>query len=181
MTGPFERVPAHRRSSLARASAIVALALFVVITWLGAPLHGEVAPLGIVSLQVAASPDVAASILDSWAEVPRARLLWSHALDLLFPVAYAGAIGLSAAALAQLSRPASLAAAVTAGSVLVAAGADQLENVAMFVTLLRGPGWGSVLVTLAAATVKFSAFALALSALAITYRNARIDLGRSIA
>jgi hypothetical protein len=175
VTGPFERVPAHRRASLARSSAILVLVLLAVMGWLGAPLRGDAAPSGIVSLQFAASPEVAASMLDSWAGVPRARLMWAHALDLLLPVAYASAIGLTAARLAHVSRAAGRAAAVAAGSALVAAVADQLENVAMFVTILRGPGWGSVLVTLAAATVKFAALALALGAVATAYRNARID------
>jgi len=180
VTGPFARVPAHRRSTLARSSAIGALLLFVVIGWLGAPLRGDVTPFGIVSLQFAASPDVAASMSDAWTEVPRARLLWAHALDLLFPVAYASAIGLTATGLAQVSRAAGPAAAVAAGSALVAAVADQLENGAMLVTLLRGPGWGSVLVTLAAAMVKFAALALALGALATAYRNARIGARRAV-
>jgi hypothetical protein len=180
MTGPFERVPAHVRLPLARAAAAVALVLLVAITILGAPLRGDVAGMGIVSLQLAASPDVAASILEAWLAVPRWRLLWVHGLDLILPVTYAAAIGLAAAGLSQVSRAAGPAAAVAAGGALVAAVADQVENLAMWVTILRGPGWGSVLVTLAAATIKFAALALALGALALTYRGSRVALGRSV-
>jgi hypothetical protein len=184
MTGPFERVPVHRRLPLARSAAVVALALFVVIVVLGAPLRTDAAPLGIVSLQVAASPDVAASILASWVDVPRARLLWAHGLDLALPVAYAVAIGLAAAGLSRgvgTSRAGVSAPAVAAGGALVAAIADQVENVAMWLTILRGPGWGSVLVTLVAMTVKSAVLVLALGALAMTYRDARNEVGRSVA
>jgi hypothetical protein len=181
VTGPFERVPMHRRPPLARALAAVAVSLLILIAVLGAPLRGDVAPFGIVSLQVAGSPEVAAAILDAWTAVPRARLLWAHGLDLVLPFAYAGAIGLAAAAFAGTSRGTVPASAVAAGGALVAAVADQVENLAMWVTILQGPGWGSVLLTLAAATVKFAALALALGALVLTYRNSRIDLGRSVA
>ena len=181
MTGPFELVPMHRRMPLARAFAVAALTFLILITVLSAPLRGDVAPLGIVSLQVAGSPEVAAAILDSWAAVPRARLLWAHGLDHVFPFAYAGAIGLAAATISGRSRSAVPASAVAAGGALVAAVADQVENLAMWVTILQEPGWASVLVTLAAATVKFAALALALGALLLTYRNSRIGLEGSIA
>jgi hypothetical protein len=139
--------------------------LLTVLTLLGQPLRNGVAPAGIVSLQFAASPDVATAILGSWADVPRARLLWAHGLDLLLPVVYALAIGASASILAASSQRAAPSATIAAGSGLVAAVADQVENVAMWVTILRGPGWDSVLPTLAAATIKFSGLALAIGAL----------------
>jgi hypothetical protein len=155
----------------------VLLALMAV---LGHPLRGGAAPSGIVSLQLAASPEVAAAILDSWAHVPRARLLWAHGLDLLLPVAYAVTIGMGASILAAASRAAAPSATIAAGSALVAAVADQVENVAMWVTILRGPGWDSVLPTLAAATVKFAGLALAIGALTssvIIRRRSRADAG----
>jgi len=167
LTWPFDRVPAVRRRSVSRAAWLVALGLLAVIGFLGGPLRGDVAPLGIVSLQLAGSPEVATAILASWSAVPTARILWAHGLDFVFPVAYAIAIGLTATSLAQASRRAAPAGAIAAGSGLVAAVADQVENLAMLVTLTVGPSWGSVLPTLVGATVKFSALGLAFAALAL--------------
>ena len=167
MIGPFHHVPIGWRSAVARSSALLTVALLVVITILGAPLRSDLAPLGIISLQFAASPEVATSMLDSWAGVPLRRLLWAHGLDLVFPVAYALAVGTAAVSFAGVSQRAMPAAALAAGSVLVAAVADQIENVAMLLTILRGPGWDSVLPTLAAATVKFAGLGLAVGSLAV--------------
>jgi len=167
VTGPFARVPDARRLGVARIATVAATCLLVSILWLGGPLRGDGAALGIVSLQLAASPEIASSVLLSWTGPLRARLLWSHALDLLFPVSYALAIGVTATMLADTARQGASAAVVAAGSVLVAAVADQVENLAMWVTIVRGPSWASVLPTLVAAIVKFSALALACGALAI--------------
>jgi hypothetical protein len=181
MIGPFARVPAAHRLVLARSAGVVAVLLLGAMAVLGGPLQGDLAPLGIVSLQFAGTPEAAASILDSWASVPRLRLLWAHGLDLAFPLAYALAIGLTAAHVAHASQRAVPAAAVATGSAIAAAVADQVENVAMWVTILRGPDWTSVLPTLVAATVKFSAVGLALGALAVASARARSDARRSLA
>lgn len=178
--GPLGRVPAARRVPLARVATALSVLLLAMMAVLGHPLRSGVAPSGIVSLQLAASPDVAGAILDSWADVPRARLLWAHGLDLLLPVASAVAIGVGASILAAASRAAAPSATIAAGSALAAAVADQVENAAMWVTILRGPGWDSVLPTLAAATVKFAGLALAIGALttsAVIRRRAMADAG----
>jgi hypothetical protein len=181
MTGPFERIPAAHRGNLARGATIAALTLFGLVTILGMSLRNEVAELGIVSLQLAGSPEVAAQVLASWADVPRSRLLWAHGLDLILPVAYALAFGSIATLLAHTSRQAASAATVAAAGAIVAAVADQVENLAMWVTILIGPGWHSVLPTLAAATVKFSAFTLAIGALIVAFARSRSNVGRSVA
>ncbi|MDA3023810.1 MAG: hypothetical protein O3C70_03755, partial [Actinomycetota bacterium] len=74
----------------------MAVVVFIAITVLGLPLRTDEAQLGIVSLQLAASPDVAARMLDSWASVVRSRVLWTHGLDLVLPFAYALAVGTAA-------------------------------------------------------------------------------------
>jgi hypothetical protein len=162
----------HRRAVQYSATAAT-VTLFAVILALGLPLRTTAAPLGIVSLQLAAAPDVADAMLDSWAAVPRARILWAHGLDLLLPFAYALALGMAVTRAGARSVVAVPAAQLAVGAVIAAAVADQVENVAMAVTLLMGPRWGSVLVTLAAATVKFTTLLIALVALAITLRRAR--------
>jgi hypothetical protein len=173
VTGPFARVPAGHRRAVQYASALVAVGLLVVITVLGLPLRTEAAPLGIVSLQLAASPDVAAQMLDSWAPMMRSHVLWVHGLDLVLPFAYVLAIGTAATRAAARDVAAGPSAQLAAGAALVAATADQVENVAMVITIAVAPSWGSVLVTLASATVKFTTFAVAIGALGVTLQRAR--------
>jgi hypothetical protein len=170
MAGRSADVPGGRRIPLRRAASVAFLAtvaLFVTITLLGSPLRNAVAPLGIVSLQFAANPTAAEAILASWSGVPRARLLWAHGLDLILPVAYALAIGLLATDRATGSPRAASAAHLAAGAAVMAAIADQIENVAMFVTILLRPSWFTVLPTRAAAAVKSILLVLALGALLV--------------
>ena len=172
MTGPFARVPAAHRRAVQHASTAVAVVVFIAITVLGLPLRTDEAQLGIVSLQLAASPDVAARMLDSWASVVRSRVLWTHGLDLVLPFAYALAVGTAATRTAARVASAGPSAQVAAGAALVAAVADQVENVAMTLTILDAPSWGSVLVTLSSATIKFATLAVAIGALGVTLQRA---------
>jgi hypothetical protein len=180
MPGIIARVPAGRRRALARAATAVALLLLASTAVLGAPLRTAAAPLGIVSLQLAASPAVAEVMLASWGAVPRARLLWAHGLDLVLPVAYALAITLTVADVARRSRVAVAPVRTAAVAAVAAAVADQVENVAMLATILTRPSWASVIVTLAAAVAKFALLALALGALAAVLVAARADRSRPV-
>ncbi len=173
MTGPFARVPAARRRAVQHASTAVTVGLLVVITVLGLPLRTDAAPLGLVSLQLAASPEVAAGMLESWASILRSRVLWAHGLDLVLPFAYALAVGTAATGASARVASVGPSAQIAAGAVLVAAIADQVENVAMGLTILSAPSWGSMLVTLASATIKFATLAVALGALVVTLQRAR--------
>jgi uncharacterized membrane protein len=106
-------------------------------------------------------------MLDSWSVVPRARLLWAHGLDLLLPVSYAVAIAAAATRLAAENVDARQWATIASASAVVAAVADQLENVALGVTILLAPSWTAVLVTLVGATVKTALLVVALGALIV--------------
>lgn len=173
VSGPLARVPAARRRMLLRSLGAATVLLFVAITLLGLPLRTDAAPLGIVSLQFAASPDAARRMLHSWSAIPRARLLWAHGLDLILPVAYALTIGLAAQHAAGRARAVRRAAAVASGAAVAAALADQVENVAMGLTILAGPTWPGVLVTLVAATMKSALLLLAIGTLVVASIGAR--------
>ncbi len=173
MTGPFGRVPVGARDAVVRAAGAVTLVLLAVILLLGMPLRTPATPLGIVSLQFAASPAAAAEMLAAWEGVARSRLAWAHGLDVLLPIAYATWTGTLATVLSRRSARAAGPAALAAGAVVVAAVADQVENAAMAVTMLVGPSWGSVLLTLASATVKSATLVAALGALAAAVIRAR--------
>ena len=177
MTGPFARVPAAYRRAVQHTSTAVAVGLLIAITVLGLPLRTDAAPLGLVSLQFAASPDVAARMLDSWVSVLRSRVLWTHGLDLVLPFAYALAVGTAATRAAARAASVGPSAQIAAGAVLVAAIMDQVENVAMVLTILDAPSWGSVLITLASATIKFATLVVAIGALGVTLQRARSSGG----
>jgi hypothetical protein len=166
------RVPVRWRGPLGRAATVATVLLLGAITWLGLPLRTVAAPLGIVSLQFAASPDAGMTMLGSWSEVPRARVLWSHGLDVLLPVAYAVAIVMTATDAALRASTGVRTARTAATAAVAAAVADQVENIAMAATLLAGPTWGSVLVTLVAAIAKYALLAMAVGALIGTLRSA---------
>lgn len=186
VTGPFARVPEVRRRAVQFSATALAIGLLIAIGVLGTPLRGGPAPFGLVSLQLAAAPDVADAMLDAWSGVPRARVLWTHGLDLALPFAYALAIGTAATRAADRAVSAAPSAQVAAGAVLVAAVADQVENLAIAVSLLASPSWASVLLTLAAATVKSATLALAVIALGVALARARRvatahqDVGRDV-
>jgi hypothetical protein len=167
VSGLLARRTTDRLRTIARSATTASFVLLGVITVLGLPLWTEAAPLGIVSLQFATSPEAAATMLDSWSAVPRARLLWAHGLDLLLPVAYAVAIVAASTRLAASSADARRWATIASASAVVAAIADQLENVALGVTILLAPSWTAVLVTLVGATVKTALLVVALGALIV--------------
>ena len=152
------------RPTSLRFAVLATALLFLAITVLGLPLRTEAAPLGIASLQLAPTVDAAVSVLDSWSDVARSRLLWAHGLDVLLPFAYAAAIGLAA-------RRRSAERALVAG--VVAALADQAENVAMTVSILEGPTTSLVAVTLLAAVMKWATLVLALVLLGRASTGAR--------
>lgn len=154
-------------------TVLLTAALLVLINVLGLPLRTGAAPAGIVSLQLATGPEAAAAILDSWSAVPRARLLWAHGLDVLLPVAYALAIRAVAARTAATIGAAHAAPRIAGSAALLAAVADQVENVAMGITILAVPTTAGVTVTLVAAVVKWGALALALVAASLALLAAR--------
>lgn len=177
MIGPLRHVAAVHRRTVQHVATVATVVLLAAITALGMALRTDSAPLGIVSLQLAASPDVASGMLESWAAVPRARVLWTHGLDLALPFAYALAVVSSAGRAAARSAVALSTAQIAVGAILVAAVADQVENIAMGITLVVGPNWGSVLITLVSTTVKFATLALAIGALVVTLRRAASPIG----
>lgn len=173
MIESFVQRAGGRLGAIGQTATAAALLLLSVILILGLPLYTDAAPMGIVSLQFASSPVAASSMLDSWSTVERSRLLWAHGLDLLLPVAYAVAIVAAASRAAAASAAAGRPAGVAVGTVIVAAIADQVENVAMGVAMLGAASWTGVLVTLVAATVKSAMLLVALAALASALLAAR--------
>lgn len=63
---PFQLIPAVVFRWALRISLSLAVLLFGILLWQGAPLRNEASPLGIVSLELAGTPERAARILESW-------------------------------------------------------------------------------------------------------------------
>ena len=122
--------------------ALLMITLVVMLTLqvLAAPLQTGAAPLGIVSFELAGSMPVSQSILESWGSGGQLYAGLNLGLDYLFLVAYAGAIGLGCALLAQsLSermRFLSTTGAGLAWAMIAAALLDAMENYALIRVLL---------------------------------------------
>jgi hypothetical protein len=159
----------HVRRATARSATAVVVVLLGATLLLGLPLLAPGAPLGIVSLQLATSPTAAADVLAAWASVPRSRLLGAHALDLVLPLAYGLAIVTVAEGARRTLGRRHLSATIAIGGAVVAVVADQVENLAMWATILSGPSWASVIVTLVGAIVKFVMLSLALGSLVAAF------------
>lgn len=110
------------------------------------------------------------------------------ALDGLFPLAY-GLLSVGHAARLRARSVGGRAPLLVMGAAVVAAVADQVEDVAMVPTLLGLASATNVQVTLAAAVVKLTAFVIALVGLTVllvhvrgdadlTVRGRRTDAGR---
>lgn len=164
MRAPFDRIPApdrNRTLAFLVASALVMLGLLNV---LDAPLKGDGAPMGIVSLQLAFDAATARSIVDGWDDDQRLLCAFGLGLDYLFMFLYPAAVAAACVFFGERLRfrgstlgrlgPVFAWVAVCAGV------ADMIEN-----ALLLGVLRGVVDVAGAASAAAVTKFALLLAAL----------------
>ncbi len=147
MKGPLEFLPARTRRPLFLALLIWTLALFAVMQVLNQPLLTPKAPSGIVSLELAGTPERAGSIVLSWSSPapastpyrPNLALLLASfglGLDYLFMPSYALSIALGAALVTGRHRGVFAVLGPWAGwGGLAAALFDATENIALFMIL----------------------------------------------
>jgi hypothetical protein len=146
--------------------AVAALALTVGMQILGHPLKTTHAPAGIVSLELARTPEVAAKIVAEWEGVRRTRAYLDVGADCLYlavyPLALSLACGMLADAVRARGRRGGLIGLGMSWAVLSAGVFDFIENVAL-VQVLEAP-WdgGPVAVAYWSAVVKFFLILLAL-------------------
>ena len=163
MTHPLERWPAHHR----RVALIGVCVATLAITVLGAAAQ----PLGdrdIVDFELAGSVAEADRILAGWRAddvIGDAKAI--QLFDLVYPLIYAGALAgccLAAAGVwRRRGRPRAAALGVgLAWVALAAAGFDYVENVGLAVSLWGEPASPWPQISLAAASLKFTAIALTL-------------------
>ena len=84
---------------------VLTLAVMVSLNALGGPLNTEVAPLGIVSFELAGELSLAQSMVESWGQIGQVYAGLNLGLDYLFLVAYSSSIALGCVLVARsLSR-----------------------------------------------------------------------------
>ncbi|MDP2976489.1 MAG: hypothetical protein Q8N45_09815 [Anaerolineales bacterium] len=137
MRRPLEFIPNPSRKRIFIALLIWTLILFAIFQPLSAPLTTSAAPSGIVSFELARTPENAARMLDSWDE--RAQLFAAFGLgfDYLFMPSYALAIALGIL-MAAGRHPGAFAkiGAWLGWGLFAAAIFDAVENIALWNVLL---------------------------------------------
>ena len=152
--------------------ALAFVACVVVFAVNDGPLRTDVAPRGIVSLEVAGSGDEAAAIVDSWAaEDALDEAGFSIGFDYVFLAVYSTGLAALCSAAAGAFRRRGMATAsrvaVLGWAAWLAAMCDAIENVAMLRLLDHGSdSWAGV--ARGFATVKFALIVVILAALLVS-------------
>lgn len=162
------------RRGLAFAGVTTAtLAVWLLLSVANAPLRTAVAPLGIISFELAGSAARAAEMVASWGPRQREAASFSLGLDFLFlflyPISISLAVRITADRVAA-ARPAwfrlgrSLSLMVPACVAL-----DAIENVALWQILQLGATETTALVAAGAATIKFGLVAAGIGYAVLTW------------
>lgn len=171
MHHPWRALAANVRLGLLRRTAILAVLLTIFMARIGAPLDSPEAPMGIVSLELARTPEKMGRIVDEWTPRQEATARRSLRLDFTYLVVYALALSLACAALADATwlgrRAVATAAAAMSWGSLAAGALDAVENVALLAVLRGAAMTMAPPVAFAAASLKFALVGAALTVLAI--------------
>ncbi len=139
MLHPFESISSARRRQFFYPLLGLALLIMMVMNWVGLPLNTPAAPNGIVSFELAGSPERAAAMLNSWDADAHARAAFIQGLDFLFPAVYSTTVALgcimAASALSARRLPLAHWGRALAWGQWIAAIFDYLENIALVVLL----------------------------------------------
>lgn len=162
-------------------AALLACGMALVLTWLGADLKSKSAPQGIVSLELASSPQTVERILEEWRgdhpgismednlekmvqAVPKGKdelALRLTMLDFVFLLGYASALSMSCVWLARRSGLPGLGLAL-GWAIWLAALLDAVENTLLLRLMNGGVQGSNVLATMGCALGKFAIFLAAL-------------------
>lgn len=137
MRHPLEFVPQEARKRLFFTFLLLTLILFAVFSVLDTPLQTEYAPNGIVSFELAGTPQNAAHMVLTWTEEAVLNAAFGLGIDYLFMPVYALALGFGTllAAGRHGGRLRSLGTVAGYGA-FAAALFDAVENYALFQVLL---------------------------------------------
>jgi hypothetical protein len=167
VTHPFEHFPHTRRRQALLALIAAAMAMFVLLSVLDAPLR-KTDEGGTVTLEVAGSTDRAKEIKDAWrADGVLENGAFIDGLDFLYAAVYSAALAGGAVAAAGAFRRRGRERLAAAGIVVawIASGVvlfDWIENIGIAVTLLDEPMSPWPAISLGAAIPKFAGSTIAL-------------------
>lgn len=152
--------------------ATLSLVLMVQLTFLGRPLHVPEAPAGIVSFELAFTPERAAAIADAWRkegvlETARVSLGLDVVFLLIYPAFFALSVGLLRTAVQRYAPHSTTPRVHDLGRplmwlVLLCTPLDALENYLLWQILAEGATPARTLLAGTAATIKFLLVATAL-------------------
>ncbi|NOY98723.1 MAG: hypothetical protein GXP40_05905 [Chloroflexi bacterium] len=138
MKHPLDFIPPDSRKRIFFALLILTLVLVAVFRILDTPLRNPVAASGIVSFELAGTPEKAQAVIDSWDARAREYAAFGLGLDYLFMLAYALTLSLGVLLAAEKHGGKFAALGIRLGwGVLAAAIFDAVENVALW-RLLSG-------------------------------------------
>jgi hypothetical protein len=101
---PLDFIPAPQRVPLFRLFFGLTIAFFAVFSFLDQPLRAPAAPSGIVSFQLARTPEAASAMIQSWDEAARLFAAFGLGFDFLFMPVYATALSLAVSIAADRRR-----------------------------------------------------------------------------
>ncbi|MBM3152273.1 MAG: hypothetical protein FJZ96_08770 [Chloroflexi bacterium] len=157
MSHPFEFVPAKIRKAVLLIFVLLSLLILCLFQFvLDPPLKTALAPLGIVSFEMAWSVDAVRAILGSWDWSAKVYAAFGLGFDFLFMLSYTFAIGLGTLmASSRMGRQFAGIGKWTGWGVVAAALLDVVENILLFTIMTVGNYPPYALFASLAATVKF--------------------------
>jgi len=166
INNPTHPLPKNYQKVLFGAFFGLTIVLILIFGMTGGSLNTDPAPLGIISLELSGSVDVANSILSSWDDDTRMRAAFGLGLDFLFIPVYVGALtlgcALSSRNIEKRSWPLTQLGNALAWGVCLAGFLDVIENVSLLLILFdeAASPWPQIAAT--CAMIKFSLIFLAL-------------------
>ena len=159
MRHPLMSVPLSSRKSLFWFLFLFTLGVMVSINLVSMPLITPAAPYGIVSYELAGTPEKSQEILDSWDETAQMHAAFSLGFDYLYMVLYSTTIALAciwgAALLQNHGWSGAWLGLMLAWGQWLAAIFDGTENLALSLILFGGPAAPWPQVAQVAAIIKF--------------------------
>lgn len=132
-------IPAQVQRRLFLTSLGLSLTLMVIFGITGGPLNTSAAPFGVVSFELAGSPERAVEVLSSWDHVGRQWAAFSLGLDFLFIPAYTVAIilgcALASRGIQTRDWPLAQGGRLLSIGVVLAGILDVVENISLLVIL----------------------------------------------
>jgi hypothetical protein len=155
---PLDFIPAPRRIPLFRLFFGLTIAFFAVFSFLDQPLRTPAAPNGIVSFELARTPEAGSAMLESWDESARLFAAFGLGFDFLFMPIYATALSLAVMIAIDRHQGRNWVALgkFFAWGAFLATGFDAVENTALFHILLNGPFSAASQIAFWCASLKFA-------------------------